>query len=123
MAVVGKSNECELHTSNAYGECPWPIEYVDPRMERQHGIRDLGPLVVTGHDEYRDPRVSDPLQRDERTLHEASRYSAAEEEVPPVDNKVDFLLPSLLQNQFMVGKKIVTPAPSLDPGSLWQIES
>lgn len=92
-------------------------------MQRQHWIRDLGPFVVTGHDEHRDPRVSDPLQRDERTLDEAGRHPATEEEISPVDNEVDCLLPRCLQDQFIVGKEIMTPAPSLDPGSLWQIES
>jgi len=79
--------------------------------------------MVPGHQEYRNALICDPFEGDEHALDEAGRHSTAGKKVAAMNNQIDSLLHCRPQDQLEVGEKLVTPAPALDPGSLWQIES
>lgn len=81
-------------------------------MVGEPGMRDPGPFMVPRDDEYRDTRVRDLEEGLERLEYEGWGYPGPVEDVAPVDDQVHLSGQGRCKSQFMVGEKIVSPAPT-----------
>jgi len=78
--------------------------------------------VVPRDDEDWDTGLGDLTERLQRLERQGCRNPRAVEDVSSVHDQVDIPCPGGSQSPLVVGKEIVAPAPSVDPGTGGQVE-
>jgi len=107
--LVGEPEEGDGAVSDAGPIAPGALEDADEGMARETPVRDPRPLVVSGDDENRNPRVRDAAKGFEGLGDQRRVGPRAVEDISAVDDDVHPTEQGRLEGAVVVGEEVIPP--------------